>query len=310
MRIAGAALAALMVMTALAGCSDGSDTTDDEEFHDLGLKASEKTGVVRGVVVDESITPVAGASVVVQGLGLETTSNAEGAFGFGDLEPGGHFLTVSKPGYKDAQAPVEVAAGVDRPDVVKVLLEADPSTRPFVEQFKFDGYIECSFSLVAAGLAACSTAGSDNDVFLTEYGLDRVPDWAQAEAQWSSTQALGDRVTLLFSAPGEGALLDNYGEEEGTSPLLVSANRTTLDGYGVGAGQTLMVRVFNAPVEGTRPPDPLDGDDCFDRPALGGCLTGIGATLNQEFTVYTHVFHNLVPEEGWSFIDDGDHPLP
>lgn len=303
-------VALALLCAALAGCSDdkAKDPIADADFDDLDLEATPDTGIVRGVVVDAAIVPVAGATVKL--LDQEATTDEAGVFGFDLVAPGDHFLRVEKPGYLPAQQGVQVVANVAEPPIVKVLLEVDPVSAPYVELYQFDGFIECSVSAVLAGVALCNAAGSENDVFIEEYDLGRVPDFVQAEMVWSSTQAVSDEMNLLLSAPGESTLLDNYAEAEGESPQVAKANRTTLEHYGVGAGTTLMIRVFNAPVEGTRPPDPVGGDDCVDRPALGGCLTGVGVTANQEFTVFSHVFHNFLPAEGWQFSVDGAPPAP
>lgn len=306
-------VALALLATAVAGCSDGGDApapVQEADFEDFQLEVTEQTGIIRGIVVDDAITPIEGVTISIEGLGMETTTNANGAFGFDGLVAGDYFLKAEKAGWSSAQQSTTVQANVQEPPVVKILLSQDPSTAPFVELFEFNGFIECSFSLVAVGFAACSSAGTGNDVFMEEYQLEGTPDFAQSEMIWESTQALGDRMTLLYSGSGESALLENYGEAKGTSPLMVQADKETMEFYSVGQGAPLWIRVFNAPVEGTAPPDPVGGDDCVDRPVLGGCLTGVGATLNQEFSVYTHLFHNMVPQDGWLFVEDGAPQMP
>jgi hypothetical protein len=304
----------LFLTPLLAGCSGGQAPADepaDEDFEDLGLQATSTTGVLRGVVVDEAIRPVSGATVTLTGTGTgETTTNAEGLFGFASLEPGPYFVQVQKPGFVSAQASADVVAGVDEPAILKVLLSADPSTAPYVSTYLFEGFIECSFSLVAVGFAACSTVGELNDKFIVTYELERPPQWLQSEMVWESTQAVSPELDVVYSAPGEGALLDNYAEDWGPSPLLIQVNETLAAGRGLGNGSELMIRVFNQPIEGTETGDPVNGDDCLDRPALGGCTTGAGATIEQSFTIITNVFYGFTPDPEWRYVDDGAHPTP
>jgi hypothetical protein len=189
----------------------------------------------------------------------------------------------------------------------------DPSTAPYVSTYVFDGYIECSVSVIAVGFAACSTLGDlANDQFLTNYTLDRVADWAQSEMVWESTQAVSANLDVVFSIPPNGnqTLYYNYAEDRGPSPLTIQANRTTMELVKVGAGEDLVVRVFNEPIDGTRAPDPVQGDDCLDRPQLGGCATGLGFTIEQSFTIYTNVFYGFTPDPAWRFTVDGAHPTP
>ncbi|HJQ93958.1 MAG TPA: carboxypeptidase-like regulatory domain-containing protein, partial [Candidatus Thermoplasmatota archaeon] len=262
-------------------------------------------------VVDEAIRPVAGATVTLSGTGTGTSStNAEGLFGFASLAPGPYFVVVEKAGYVTTQATGEVVAGVDEPDILKVLLTADPATAPYVSTYVFDGFIECSFSLVAVGFAACSSASQLNDRFIVTYELERPPQWVQSEMVWESTQAVSPDLDVVYSAPGEGALLDNYAEDWGPSPLLIQVNETLAAERGLGNGSELMIRVFNQPVEGTETGDPANNDDCLDRPVLGGCTTGAGATLEQGFTILTNAFYGFAPDPEWRYVDDGPHPLP
>ncbi|MGB1586238.1 MAG: hypothetical protein ACPHID_04245 [Thermoplasmatota archaeon] len=130
---------------------------------------------------------------------------------------------------------------------------------------------------------------------------------------WASTQPLGEWMTLVYSAPGDGVLLHNYQDVEGPSPLVVKANTTLMEENGVIDSYPLQVRIFNSGVEGSDVGrdygDPTDGDNCIERPGLGGCTTGLGATIDQVMTVYTHAFFNFEPEEDWQFSRDGD-PIP
>src|SRR5688572_17724784 len=104
------ALAALALLAGalLAGCSSSSNDSPSEDgptFDDLGLEATSSTGVIRGLVVDEAIRPVEGARVRLQGgdAPSEALTTDLGTFGFEGLAPGTYFLSVSKPGFFDAQ---------------------------------------------------------------------------------------------------------------------------------------------------------------------------------------------------------------
>lgn len=39
-------------------------------------------------------------------------------------------------------------------------------------------------------------------------------------------------------------------------------------------------------------------------------IWGVGVTLEQSFDIYTHLFWNMVPEEGWRFSFHGDPEIP
>lgn len=306
-------LVALLASSLLAGCSDGGDpdAASDTEltFDDLDLEATSSTGIIRGVVVDDAIRPIAGARVVLSGGDSpgETESTESGAFGFSGLEPGTYFLSVSKAGHFAAQQSADVVAGVAEPPIVKVLLQIDVANLPYYEAYVFDGYIECSGSFVAVSFAACSAvnlvgeiAGVGNvttDNFGVNYQLNKKPTWMQAEMVWESTQALGDEMALLFSwdcGDDNGGFLCDHGAS-GLSPVLLTANATEIEEINEGDyNETIFVRVFNEGLSETQQ-DPIPGG-------------GVGLTLQQRFTVFTHVFYGYEPTPDWRF--SSDEPVP
>jgi len=302
-------LVALLAAAALAGCAGNSPDGEADtgpEFDDLGLEATSSTGVIRGVVVDDAIRPVAGATVTLQGdAPREATTTAVGTFGFDGLQAGTYFLEVTKPGYFAAQQSADVVAGVAEPAIVKVLLQVDAANTPYYEAYVFEGYIECSGTFVAVGFAACSAvnlvtdiAGAGNltqDNFATTYDVARTPDWIQSEMVWDSTQALGGEMSVMYSWGDCGGFLCDHGVS-GSSPLLLTANAEEIaeinDGE-LGAGDDeLFVRVFNEGLSETQV-------------GVGG---GLGLTFQQRFTVFTHIFYGYAPTDGWR-ISAGD-PVP
>lgn len=326
-------VAALLCTALLAGCSDSKKDSpvDDVEFEDLDLEATPDTGIVRGVVVDSSVTPVAGAEVAIEGLGLTTLTGDNGAFGFDGIPPGDHFLRVSKLGYLTTQQNVLVEANVPEPPVVKVLLERDPAATPFVQVLKFDGFLECSFSLVLVLFAACGVLPEDvsNNEFLVDYTFEEGVAHIQSEVLWDSTQALGGELSVGYDDLSGAEQRDMNGTS-GKSPLVVVLDQPIIDEFALANGTVATFRVFADDVDETdvvpmdeiqdaynqSAPQPVRdvlGQDCIEYPALfDACLGagGIGAVVNQEFTVFTHAFHHFLPPEGWQFSVDGDPTVP
>src|SRR5688500_16195818 len=128
------AAAALLAVSLLAGCSSpsgGSPSEDGPTFDDLGLQATSSTGVIRGVVVDDAIRPIAGAKVTLLGEApKDAVTTDQGTFGFDGLPAATYFLKVHKVGFADAQQSADVVAGVADPPIVKVQLLADATTMP------------------------------------------------------------------------------------------------------------------------------------------------------------------------------------
>ncbi|HUR25480.1 MAG TPA: carboxypeptidase-like regulatory domain-containing protein [Candidatus Thermoplasmatota archaeon] len=304
-------IVALLAGALLAGCSGSQNDPDpasapEPTFDDLGLQATDSTGVIRGVVVDDAIRPVAGAKVSMKGeMSKEAVSTDIGTFGFDGLPAGTYFLTVSKPGYFEAQQSAEVIAGVAEPAITEVQLVVDAANRPYVETYVFEGYIECSGTFVAVSFAACSAvnlvsneAGLGNateDNFGTFYPLTRKPTWMQSEMIWDSTQALGGKMALMYSwdcGDENGGFLCDH-QVAGKSPLLLTADAAAIDEINEGDyTQDLFVRAFNEGLDETQP-------------GVGG---GLGVTLEQRFSVYTHVFYGYEPTMDWRF--SSGEPVP
>lgn len=352
-------LVAAMVLLLFAGCTSktGGTPSDTIPVPSVSVKATPTTGVIRGVVVDAAIHPLAGVLVSVPVAGkpaMTTTTAADGGFGVSGLPPATYFVSAKKAGFQPTQVSVEVQAGVDEPKPIKILLQPDPASAPYFTVFKFDGYIECSMTLVVLRFAACSLAASTTgDNFLADYTLDQPPQWIQSEAVWSSTQSAGDSMGLSitdFSTANQ----ENVNATDGPSPIFITVNATTAAERHYGTNNTVTIRMFNSeypPTDphamptvqdaykstvypaynGTAPQQgkdaynttmnqcrptcegPMDRPDCIPYPTLfAACLGagGVGATLEQPFTVYTHVFYHYQPPHGWRFTHDGDYLPP
>ena len=287
------ALAFLLVSTLLAGCSDGGSgkgSSTDPTFDDLDLQATSSTGIIRGVVVDDAIRPIAGAKVVLGGgeSSGEATSTEAGTFGFENLLPGTYFLQVSKPGFFDAQQSTEVVAGVAEPNIVKVLLQVDAANMPFTELLTWTAFLQCGMAVVVVSSNPCAVADSDNVHDFT-FGGGRIPDYIQVEAVWEGTQPAGNYLSMGFYDPNTVDGISNWKSVDGTSPLIVVANQTEVAGaLGEDADHTT-VRIF---------------------PGAGPDGTNPTLVLNQRYDLFVTHFYGFQPREGWSIVADGPCSVP
>jgi hypothetical protein len=328
---------------ALAGCSEDpagtQDTGDDvpADFQELGLEASDTTGILRGVVIDEAIRPLPGVLVTVLkpgGGNLTMETEDDGLFGFDALEPGTYFLTATKPGFVPTQVSADVVAGDDSPNAVKVLLAADPANAPFIQPHHLDGYITCSLRPM---FIAVQCPGAGGNIVNANYEMSRTPTWIQGEMTWESTQATGDELSLVVNCLPDEDPAERCQEgqmtivrDEGLAPRMITINETTAANWTLGGpgGNPLSVSIF---VFGRSDLDvwdealiynaqkPATGNDCLHWPQVGGypfapgtCMraTGPGLVVNQKVDVYTNIFYGFTPNEGWSFIEDGAHEVP
>lgn len=287
-------LSLLTAAVALAGCSGGGNggSADEPDTGDLDLVATEDTGIIRGVVVDDRIVPLAGVKVTLAGVAKETVSNEVGGFGFDGLEPGTYFIEAAKPGFRTIQQGTEVKAGVAEPPIVRILLAADPTTRPSYEVFHFQGYLECSFVagtpytggyFMPCDVPFAGPIGSDNNYM--EYPIAGNASWIHVSLVWDATQAFGRN--LYFN------VLDNYGEYNvpvwsgGPSPLLGDANATAIAESKINEQQSFIIEVAS------------DGEAGF-----------AGASLKQSFDAFIVVFHGFEPPEGYNYVEHGDPVIP
>lgn len=286
-------LAMALLLVTLAGCSE--DEPDPADPGPVPDRVAQGKGVIRGVVIDAAITPVADATVAVEAAGLSVRTDADGAFLFVDVEPGTHFLTVSKPGWSSAQQSVEVVADVKAPPVVKVQLQQVPGTRPVATTQSMEGFIACSYGTVLL-YGSCAAGAAEQTVL--QFPFEGIPAAIQVEVVWESTQPSGDNLYLIEAvcpdedcpASGENNI-DGFPSrfEEGTrqSPAVARADSAFIQGRDLPGRGVLAV------------------DVSADGPALA-----TGVALDQAFTVYATFFYNMQPMDGWTFLEDGKHPVP
>ncbi len=281
---------AISLSVVLAGCTEGATKTgpgdDDDKFGDIVV--DKDRGVIRGLVLDASITPIEGARVAIQSLGIEATSNADGAFLFKDLEPGSYFLAISKLGFSSTQTSTVVEAGIAAPPIVKVQLERDTANLPFTQVTQYTGYIQCGFGLPGVDGSAwqggsvnpCAALDSINtfDVFVAG-----PVTAAQSELIWDGTNVLGDGLNFGHFDPNSVA--SNYATVDGGSPQTLLVNGTTIEEYNGIGYESFLLRVFPG-------------------------STSVSVVLEQEFEIINTNFYRFVPDEGWTYLNDGAHPIP
>jgi hypothetical protein len=233
-------VAALMVALGLAGCAGEASGPEDEDaeeevFDDLGLEATETTGVIRGVVVDQAIRPLAGANVTltIPGGGKESVRTGEaGTFGFSDLDPGTYFVAARKLGYNSTQTAVEVVAGLDDPPVTSIMLEENPAETPYVQVYSYEGFITCGVAIVVTSVGCTTVTTVANllgDSYIWNQQLEIKPDWAQGELVWDQTQPAGGYL-IWEIVPGGTNSPAGY-RETGPSPALAYWDNETIDNW-------------------------------------------------------------------------------
>ncbi|MFA5943897.1 MAG: carboxypeptidase-like regulatory domain-containing protein [Candidatus Thermoplasmatota archaeon] len=289
----GVVIVAVFVAALFAGCAGKSPeatgpAAEPEAFEDLTV--TETKGLIRGIVISETITPIAGAEVKLVSTGQTVASDEQGAFVFNNLEPGDYFLSITKPGYFAVQSSATVVAGVAEPPIVKVQLVFDVANQPFTELLQWTGFFGCGAGTSAGGsvnpCAADAIVCDETDVCVMnssnthffDFGTARVPDLAQAEAVWTGTQPLGNALNLGWFDSG----VSDFKSTSGESPLILPTTRDEIVKAHDENITGLLVRIFS------------------------GTSQELTVTMQQRFDVYVTYFYGFVPREGWTFAADGN----
>jgi hypothetical protein len=311
----------LLASTALAGCAGEGGHEDAAAAVPEGLE------VLHGIVVDLAIRPLGHVRLSTQGPGgmLWTNTSAAGSFAFPPLPPGTYLVSAHLAGFADTRASA-VLDGTDR--TVRIQLEPDARTLVYAAAHLFRGFLECSMTSVGATVAVCygpniatqqvgettcdsglptpclRPANATQDHHFGSLQLDGSPLWVQHETVWTSTQALGDQLHVFTDArtgSDGNRTEDSLNDTAGPSPLLTVEDTAALEKAGVGPGSLIGFDVFAGGM-------PSSGSQVCD-PVSGGCFWDTGMTLEQDFTIYSHVFYGFVPPPGYRFSSDGE-PVP
>ena len=307
-----------LAMLVLSGCAASSSSESASGIEGVEVQATKDTGVIRGVVTDIGVRPIVGALVTLSGNDQSTTTLENGAFGFQGLDPGTYFVKVAKAGFIPGQTGVEVVAGVSDPEVKRIQLEANPATAAFIEPYSYIGYLECGVAVFYTSVG-CTILGPLAELTASEgiwnIPFNVLPNHTQGELIWEQTQQAGGE--LIWEVVDGGT--NNYcGYRETTvSPALAYINQTVMasptpcfesgvpvEGHFLENG--VSYRFFGGPHPLCKLPNPNLPPPLPNNPVKFGC----GVTLEQKTQAVVHNFYNMVPNPGWRFTTDGNHPLP
>lgn len=277
----------------VAGCADsgGEKGTDTQTVGSNAPKveATSTTGGIRGVVVDDRITPVKDAVIEVSGVNKTVKSDAEGLFAVSGLEEGTYFLKVTHGLYAPAQQSVEVVAGEDEPPLTKVQLIRTVFADPYSETLKYEGFIVCSANVVIALSEECGegagvpgvgrVGGQGNNNVQYDFTLGAGVATMVVEQVWEATSETGRAFYSPISTNWSCDPVcdgNTFACLEGESPLYVAVPAESFpEDYE--PGQTVSVFTW-ASRETT------------------------GVLLNQKYETFVTNFYYLPAPEGWSFV--------
>lgn len=152
----------------LSGCSGSSaaqEKSQDEPSATVVASGEPlpDAGSIEGVVVDDSNAPIQGATVAVEELGLQASTDVGGAFAFSNLAPGTYAIHALALGYQSAAKRATVEAN----EVTNVLftLTSIAVQEPYVEMLgPFNAFFSCAVGTPVA-ITGCGTAATNPVLF-------------------------------------------------------------------------------------------------------------------------------------------------
>lgn len=218
------AAVALAVAVALAGCGgkgggEGEVRLGDGVRVSLDLPPEQQPepddirGAVSGIVVDDAIFPLPGATVTVRDRDWQATVGDDGRFVFEGVPPGLYTLVAHAPDHADGLSTVNVRSG----QLTKAILQAHrlPFVEPYHQTLVFEDYYS---------LDDWVTVNGGGDPHERVVALDRAPATVVLESYWPDVQSLPVREPLWYRFGGERDR-DNTTSGGGPNPLLLRFDR-------------------------------------------------------------------------------------
>lgn len=298
---------ALLAALALAGCSSGNGGGDDIPPGDP------QTGSIKGVVVDQAISPVAGATLTLTGgpdAGKTAESGSDGGFNFTGLAPGDYFVSVAKAGFKGSQTAATVTAGDNDPRSIKLLLERIATATPYLDHYKLEGFYDCAFSFGSEGFPVITDS--------CDFGYRTAWDAANETGNPPPTPRTAQKAinTQFIDLPEDtfAIVQEAFWDNDNVPVMMVLLSSTPIhndcdcsdkDYLDVTQPSPTYARLDRYDEAGE-----VKGFPVGESVASRGFLSWESASTAQsfQFVVITSLFHNYVPDPEWTFETKDNFP--
>ena len=301
----------LGLLTALlAGCAEGTDPAPE----DPPLPVTDTTGCLRGVVIDQTVTPIEGVLIRIDSEGIEVLTDVDGAFRFCDLSPGTYFVAAEKLLYEPVQVSWEVEADVAQPPVLKIQLLRIPGLVPYVETVQFEGFYECAFATVFITDSCDMAARTVHD-----YGVEPVPRNLQNNDNTLYTAWSTDILTVIQETFWDEAASNTFRSSLQDTPIDNDCDCSTKHMEAKGTGGSIFDRMdkddYKETNTGRTQSWPVMEDLVDGEVAVRGFIpfqeaTEVDYAIDLEFEIFTSFFHNYQPLAEWTFQDRDQFPVP
>lgn len=274
-------IALLLALTALAGCASEAPEAEELTLADgttieLGEGTSDTTGAIAGYVVDDAIRPLEGVELATGDRTAVTDAN--GFFLLGNLAPGSYILTFAREGHVATQASADVVAGETA--TVKVMLPIDPVPQPYRTTYPFAGHMQ-----------AWGTVG--------QWAVEIFAPTPLCDCTYE-VQPDGNVTGIVLEAFWDPTLPDPAGLSEFYWEVYVEEGNWIQSGYCTDPCRADIPLDSTDTLEGTVTPFPQGS-------AFQVRISGPDAWVayQQRVDLFTTVFYNGAPPEGWSIVGAG-----
>lgn len=311
----------VLVLTLLmAGCSGSS--TEEIIGRPGAASFNDSRGAIHGTVTDESLLPIPGALVAIEGRDDVATTEDDGSFSFSLLEPGVYRLSASAEGYGESAASAEVIAGYAAS--VSLRLTALASTEPYMTTTLGTGRLGCGMAVAVRPAALSQPAnwcGTGTD--FAYYGAPQLNDKYHVavpiaatdpaqletivfETAWQSNQAFSSGFRSYWYIEGKVSgiprVWDYYadlGDSAGRSPIRFSMDREAIESILLDADPSMVQKCAVV-------------TDCHWGAAVFPYADTLGDSspvdfslyVDQAFTHYVSEFIGAPPLEGFTALAD------
>lgn len=274
MRLSLKATALVVVLLLASGCAGKNDgKAEPSASLDPNSLPEGVTNVLEGTVQGIDFYPVDNATVRINGLEDNTTSDEAGYYRFESLPPRDYIITVTKEGYrpKSQRAILED----DKIFQLDFIMEEVPLEQPYHRMQEFNGLIFCqlAYQTTPDNTQRPQCAPPGDPLNRQDHLFDVMPGGAQVvvEVVWTQTTAASKMLTITVESLGDNAI--QFAFDKGESPLRTVVSQSLLR-QNMPEGGKLRVLMEAAPS--------ITGDEA---------ATDVGLALQQGFKVYFTVFY-------------------
>lgn len=212
----------------LSGCAGGSAAPEGaapEATSVVEASAQEfggDTGTLEVLVVDDSVQPISGATVGIEGIAQTATTNEAGLATFRGLPAGPHKLFAAALGYESVGRSVTVTANEVQSETLTLVAIAAVDA-VYTELFIFKGFMPCGFGLVVVTVTASCPTGSQYRVVTDTVVTSGILTFFD-EVVWQQASALSAERLRLATGKNETcnpcSFQQSYGGATSVSPLI------------------------------------------------------------------------------------------